>query len=461
MSNYVPVDPTLFMQRRQESQERRSSAGIPSWHPKRGPAGRPHRNVIRLMPPHPNMAAKFGPDPIVAMKVHFGLGPNQDTAAPCLEPYGKDCPACAWGATLRSKARQVGIEPEQAQQYKDLAYRQRAQLRFGANVVDMAQPEKGVQPYWFSDAVEKLLRSCFVDDQEPPQIRDITDPNTGRDVIMEVSTKVAGKEEFPQYDVVRAKETPSRLPDMQWLQTITDLTEGIYEPTAEQVAGALQGRRIDRNTPPAARVIPATATPAPAALPPATAAPAPPPSAVPPTRGATKRQPARAAVPTPAPVPNAPTPAPAPPPPTAPGPTLVPPTPPPPPAPPSAPAPVPARAPAPVPTPTPSAPAPVPVPTPTPVPTAPVPTNGPTPNGTRAPLHAAHVLEHAYTTVVAPIFAGAQRITPEQWEHTAKPPCYTREPDPADTGCQGCSLLVHCVAARYGWMELTGAPAVG
>src|SRR6266850_570161 len=74
-------DPAVFMQRYEASQARRTG-GQRGFKLKQGPPGKPVRTVLRMMPAHPNMP----PDPIIEVKVHFSLGPQQNTATPCIEP---------------------------------------------------------------------------------------------------------------------------------------------------------------------------------------------------------------------------------------------------------------------------------------------------------------------------------------------------------------------------------------
>src|SRR5262245_4892652 len=167
-SNYTGVDPTVFGKKHEESQNRRSGFQE-TWSPRKGGVGRPVRNVFRLMPPHLAM----GGHPIHRNRVHFSLGPNQDTTSPCLAEYAQldpggneildehghpipeECPACLWVAEVRRRGleqRNVDV----AKQYKDMAQRMRAQDRWHAQIVDMGKPELGVQRYSFGSEVEKL-----------------------------------------------------------------------------------------------------------------------------------------------------------------------------------------------------------------------------------------------------------------------------------------------------------------
>lgn len=397
---YRQVSFEAFTKKYEESMARPTGSGPAAWRPKQGPLGRPHRNVVRLMPPHANMDA----DPIIATRVHFSLGPNKDTASPCLEPYGKRCPACDWNVEVGNRARRES-DPFRAQEYKDLSWDQRAQWRFVVNLVDMARPEAGVQRWYFSGELERRMRGCFFDDQTPPQFRDITDPSTGRNLIVEVSTQPGRKDgkEYPKYDVLRTADIGSALPDMDWLGQLHDLSTEAYEPTEEQVIGALQGRKIGHG---GQRALPAAAAP---------------PAVAPPMRAPAAQPPVQPPQPVPAPAARAP---------RAVGRPAAPPAP--------APAPPAQAPPAAVPAPAPAAP-PAPVRQPTAQVQAPTAVSGPWAEAQ------ARCIAVGYTPDMR------NQVTPAEAASASNPPpCYTRESDPADKSCQGCRLLLPCITAKEG-----------
>lgn len=400
------IDPSVFMSLFEESQQRKSGGGDARyWKVKAGVHGKPVRNVIRIMPPHPNMirTAPNGQqslDPIVMTKVHFSLGPQSDTASPCLEPFGEPCPACEWVDVLFSRSRNEQ-DPAKAEQMKELAFRQRAKFNFIANIVDMSQPEAGVQMYPFGPEIEKRIRGCFLDDNVPPGFRDISDPITGRDIILVVQKKE--KSDFNQYDEVRAKDSPSPLPDMDWIQGIQDLTLENYKPTPQQVHEALQGKKIDRKA--AANALPPASAPRQIGASAATPTPASTPAATPtPTRGPGRPPKNAAPAPTPAPVPAAA----------------------------STPAPAPARQPV-------RAPVAAPV----------AATNGGDP------------LVQAKAEVVRLGFASPHDLTvadlSKLWEdvNNQRPVCYGRDTEPSAPECQGCRGILPCMAVKMGILEAT------
>src|SRR2546422_943924 len=102
------------------------------WAPTVGPPGNPICNIIRLLPRHPNMADLFA-----RISIPLGLGPRQDTAVPCLTPFGSSepCPACRWIDRLNTRTWEEGGQgPVSA--FGNQAERARPQDRFGVNVVD-------------------------------------------------------------------------------------------------------------------------------------------------------------------------------------------------------------------------------------------------------------------------------------------------------------------------------------
>jgi len=229
------MDKAKFDAFMQKVAEARTSSEGGGFSLKKGAVNTPNRNVFRILPPHPNMDFWC-----VQNKIHFSLGPKQDTASPCLEPFGEDCPICAMAESLRANARTM--DESEGKQARDLAYNIRAQDRYHMNVVDMAAPERGVQKFSCSLKVMELIGTCFRDDDN--KYRDITDPDTGRDIIIAVSTKM--NTDYPQYDSCKAKDTSTPLPDRNWLKQLHDLSQENYKPTLDQVIGAMQGKRIQR-----------------------------------------------------------------------------------------------------------------------------------------------------------------------------------------------------------------------
>lgn len=388
------VDPKIFLQHHQEAVDR-TAGGLKSWKPKSAPAGnKAMRNTIRIMPPHENMD-----DVIIYFRQHFSLGPNADTAAPCLEFFNKPCPACQLTNDYFEQARQEK-DPGRAKAYKDKAFDIRSKDRYACNIVDVAQPEAGVQPWLFGRDVHEALRQCFYDDNG--EVRDVSHPETGRDLLVD-AVKKAGTD-FNEYPVFKAKESPSPLFDMELLNGITDLTELIYEPTVEEVQAALGGVRIQRKdaeghvmqTRPGA-LSGTTPRATQAALPPATTATPPAQAAKPVGSGSTT---------------------------------------------PTARRPGPPRRGA-------TAPAPASTATPPRVPRTPVTDSAPNGSGDFWAQSLALLMAQGVDPNANPQWARDL----EKLATIPKPGCYKREFEVTDGGCQGCKVVLPCAAVVNGWVD--------
>lgn len=247
------VKASFFNKRNEEAQARKTGGNwAESWKPTASKAGTaPARNVIRFMPPHENMPD----DGFVETKLHFlpEKGPDGQpvlgkTGLPvpigvgCLAFYGEDCPACNHVDRLFRQAK-AEESPEAIDKAKKYAASLAAKLRFIINIVDMDHPEKGVQRYAFGPDVEKAIRACFYDDEG--EFRNISHPNTGRDIIMLV-TKKQGTD-FNEYVTVKAREKETKLADMAWLDQITDLSVEARKPTLAEIEAALKGIRLSKD----------------------------------------------------------------------------------------------------------------------------------------------------------------------------------------------------------------------
>jgi len=233
---YKKVDPTVFKRNMEASRNRKFGGDF--WKPQAGKTGQPIKNVIRILPPHTNMGDVF-----VETKVHFSLGPQEDTFIRCIDD--DTCPACIYVNKLFREARQQE-KPEDAKALKEKAKSKMAKFNFYANIVDMQHPESGVQTWAFGPDIEKNLRECFNDDEQ--EFRDISDPRTGRDVIFLVDKKP--QTDYNQYTGWRAKENQSELKDPSWLNDIRDLTEYEKKPTVEEVEAALSGKKPEQQAKP-------------------------------------------------------------------------------------------------------------------------------------------------------------------------------------------------------------------
>lgn len=239
---YKNVDFAKF-NKAQEQAHAAASRGE-GWKPKIGKPGSPVRNRIRIMPMHVNME-----NPFVHVKTHFSLGPNKDKSARCLAPWSEECPADVWiDETFRTFS-----DPELAKEFKR---EHQARDRYGMQIVDLDHPEAGVQPWWFGPGEADKLGPCFKDDDGND--RDITDPQTGRGVIILGEyhpTKKFKNKPVAEY-TFKAMERAEPLMDMSWLNDIKDLSEATKKPTRQDILDALAGKDRQRggsSTPPAGK----------------------------------------------------------------------------------------------------------------------------------------------------------------------------------------------------------------
>lgn len=262
------VSAAYFNKRNEESQTRKTGGGgdFNNWKPEAGKFGeKPFKNVIRFLPPHDNMPD----DGFMELKMHFlpsneldDFGKPKPIGIMCLTYYGEDCPSCTFVDSLYKQSR-ASEDKDEGQRIKEQAYERRAQLRFGINLVDMNHPEKGVQRWFFGVGIEKQIRACFYDDDG--EFRNISHPQTGRDIILQVVKKSAGKNAFNEYPTVKAKDAPSKLQDMDWLEKIQDLSLEAKKPTKAEHEQALKGIRPGAEKKPGAAAPVAAEKPKPSA----------------------------------------------------------------------------------------------------------------------------------------------------------------------------------------------------
>jgi gp32 DNA binding protein like len=219
----------------------------------------PERNVIRIMPRHEDQEKLF-----LRIRTHFGLGPYIGTAwealpkdvkrtsAPCLEQFGEPCPLCALIPQTWNQAKAARTEHERLQA-ENVARGLKAKERFGFLLVDDLDPSAGVQEYWINVDLYQRILACFRDDKG--KTRDLTDPVTGRNIIIEASKKKGTN--WDQYDVVRAFDEPTPLQNWDRLEPQIYNMEAIhlYKPTPEQLLDALKtGDKIQRGHQPGVAV---------------------------------------------------------------------------------------------------------------------------------------------------------------------------------------------------------------
>ena len=242
---YLPPDEGTFHAEYERAKKAAMGQGSlrEMWKPLAGPHGHPARNIIRIMPRRPDMK-----DVIVGTKMHFSLGPSHDNAGVCRAVWGQDCEGCKEAQYYSAKAaeldqviaaeqdqsRKKGLQEEQ-ERLSRLSFDKSANGRNYANIIDETTPEtraKGIQPYPFGPTVNRGIRACFYDDRQ--NYRNITDPNKGRCIIMDVQKKTASSK-FNEYVLIRPEESDSSMHDLNLLKELPDLNQFLRCPTAEEM----------------------------------------------------------------------------------------------------------------------------------------------------------------------------------------------------------------------------------
>lgn len=173
------------------------------WTPERGV-----RNIVRVMPPYDEEGIC-----ILRRVLHYGFEMDgRNRAFPCLEdnePWleASPCPVCH---VVDKMSKGDKDEREAAGELKA------ASAKFVVNIVDCKRPEKGVQ-LWSSPL---SFGRYFISLLEDEDIEDVTDPDEGYDIIVEVSGKGRGT----KYDF-RMKPKPSKIKYEEWEAKLNDLRE--------------------------------------------------------------------------------------------------------------------------------------------------------------------------------------------------------------------------------------------
>jgi hypothetical protein len=217
-----------FGQKQAEQREGELNAGR-WWKPKEG------WNDIRIMPPPDGKS-----DISASNWFHFGEVNGQRTGWVCprRDVFGpkKDAPDeyCDYADQMRQH-RSTLIKDSKEWKETDKAVRDYgAQYRTFFAIVDMKQPSLGPRPWAVSGKrMPKKIYGCCYDDQG--EWRDITDADSGRDVLIQ---RVGTGFNDTEYPTVRAAEQATRLADPVWLENYPDVYDlargGMPEaPTAD------------------------------------------------------------------------------------------------------------------------------------------------------------------------------------------------------------------------------------
>ncbi len=185
----------------------------------------PGKTQIRIVP------YKFNKDnPFVELFFHYSLGNNKTYLSPV--SFGRPDPVEEFANKLKS----TGVKDEWIQ-----GKRLEPKMRTFAPVIVRGEEHEGVKWWGFGKTVYQELLGVIAD----PDYGDITDPSSGRDILVERQTPA---EAGNQYGKTTIRVKPNQTPiteNKETLTTIADsqtkLTELYTEPSYDELKEALQG----------------------------------------------------------------------------------------------------------------------------------------------------------------------------------------------------------------------------
>lgn len=155
------------------------------------------KNTIRVLPAWNDEGVFF-----FKASLHYGLR-EEGGPVPCMSMVDKPCLACE---KLKLQSKEIKRKAGQ-------------RTRFYMNVIDRKNPEAGVLIWGVTPKNMKKIKSIM----EDPDYGDITDPDDGRDLTVEVDTSKGGP---PSYEIrPRGKTTPVDYDD--WEEELHSLDEEV------------------------------------------------------------------------------------------------------------------------------------------------------------------------------------------------------------------------------------------
>lgn len=153
------------------------------------------KNTVRILPPWNDEGVFF-----YKATLHYNVR-EEGGPVPCRKMEGKECPIC-------QALKTVG---------KKLADKARAKDRYYVNVIDRKAPDAGVKIWGMTPRNMKKIKSAM----EDPDYGDLTDPEEGRDIIIEVDDSKGGA---PQYEI-RPRVKTSEIGVDDWEEGLHPLDE--------------------------------------------------------------------------------------------------------------------------------------------------------------------------------------------------------------------------------------------
>ena len=184
----------------------------------------PGKQVVRVVPYKHNKD-----NPFIELFFHYNLGNNKTYLSPL--SFGRPDPVAEFADKLKS----TGNKDEWIQ-----GKRLEPKMRTYAPVVVRGEESEGVKWWGFGKTVYQELLSVIAD----PDYGDITDPTTGRDIMIERQTPAEAGNQYGK-TTVRVKPNQTTITDdAKLLESIfenqSDLTELYNEPTYDELKEVLQ-----------------------------------------------------------------------------------------------------------------------------------------------------------------------------------------------------------------------------
>lgn len=216
LANYGSFD----LETMDEDEKNLPSGGGNYFKPKEG------KNVIRFLPPPP------GKKPTMIYHRHwFQMGGERKAIICTKHQYNQQCPVCDQGARLRSSGNKMDLRKARAYQPQSHVY---------VNIVDMQNPEKGVQLWQMPPGVYKGIRAAL----DMAGVKSFADPVKGFNILF----KRTGSGIDTEYSAYTVAREASEVPDWeQLLPTQMDLEAVESPPTDEEQDQAVDAEFEDKS----------------------------------------------------------------------------------------------------------------------------------------------------------------------------------------------------------------------
>ena len=162
-------------------------------------------------------------DPFREFWFHYNLGDNPAFMSP-KRNFGEDCPLDSFVRKLFN---------EKTDESRELAKKLMAKQRFFSPVIVRGEEDKGVRLWGYSKTVYEKLLALVLN----PDYGDITDPDTGTDLVLRYGKKVGAM--FPSTDIEPRRKTTVMVEDkdlsLEMLNKTFDYTEIFTRKTPQEV----------------------------------------------------------------------------------------------------------------------------------------------------------------------------------------------------------------------------------